>query len=240
LQVEAPYPGLLLSLPLNVSAGEDVDALGRAPATLQELVLRARTGAIPSVSLVNLANVTVESGSDQLESARLHCESTACAVPVPPPRGRVLCGDGRRFPGLEDCDTGGSLDGCTADCKVRDGFLCSGGEDLQSPDTCVRGEIVFHDGFEAESDAASWKWSEEVATDDRTAMGRASWSTAPEFKAGGESGLRLRVDAREMHEGCEPLISAGGGSFIGGVQPTVDSSSAAVFVSAGSASSGPG
>lgn len=129
--IRHPAAGLLLSLPMNVTEGEDVKGLGRAPATLQELVLRARTGAIPSVKLVDLANVTsAQAGGMALEPPRLHCESTACVVPVPPPRQRVLCGDGRRFPGLEECDTGGNLDGCTAECKVREGYLCSGGEDL--------------------------------------------------------------------------------------------------------------
>jgi len=229
--------GLLLSIPFNVTAGVDVKVLGQAPATLIELMLQAQTGSIPSVPLIDLANATGQSQSAVAPS--LNCESTACYVPVPSRRDRVLCGDGRRFPDLEECDTGGDLEGCTEECKVRPGYLCSGGEGLKSPDTCVRGTVIFQDGFEEEQDAQSWGWATESATDDRTAMGRASWSTAPEFKSGGESGLRLRIDARELHEGCEPLLDMVGTTFISGQQPSQDSSSAVQFVSAGTSSSGP-
>ena len=54
------------------------------------------------------------------------------------------CGDGLNY-GINECDDGNldSGDGCSPDCKVEDGWKCSGGTRSQK-DTClpIRTEII--------------------------------------------------------------------------------------------------
>jgi cysteine-rich repeat protein len=47
-----------------------------------------------------------------------------------------ICGKGANY-GLLDCDDGNTKDndGCSANCKVEPGYICSGGT-MDSPDFC--------------------------------------------------------------------------------------------------------
>jgi len=50
-----------------------------------------------------------------------------------------VCGKGKNY-GMLQCDNDSpafSGDGCTADCKVEDGYICYGGT-WTSPDVCIR------------------------------------------------------------------------------------------------------
>jgi cysteine-rich repeat protein len=51
-----------------------------------------------------------------------------------------VCGDGRRWAGVEECDDGNSVsgDGCQ-NCTIESGWVCSGGS-LLGPDVCVRSD----------------------------------------------------------------------------------------------------
>ena len=147
-------------------------------------------------------------------SAGLQCRSRACRVPVDI-SSRVVCGDAVRT-GAEECDDGNfnSADGCSATCQVEPGWVCRGGEDLLSSDSCEKGEQLFAEDFES-ADAAAWNWQA-----NRGAGGASmSWDVSPAYKFGGEYGMRLRVnDPAADPQGCPFFI--GNNVFRGGAHVT--------------------
>ncbi len=97
------------------------------------------------------------------------------------------------------CDDGNIFngDGCSYQCTVEPGFLCIGGEDLVSADSCFLGQLLFFDGFE-QGTASGWN----------TLTGlKGSFSVGPVFKQGGQYGSRLVNDAR-MLEGVMLFLYA--------------------------------
>jgi len=58
------------------------------------------------------------------------------AVAFVPQALHARCGDETVDPG-EQCDDGNTAngDGCSSECKVEDGFVCTGG-DIETPDAC--------------------------------------------------------------------------------------------------------
>jgi hypothetical protein len=90
------------------------------------------------------------------------------------------------------CDDGNptSGDGCSNVCVIEPGYLCMGGEDLISADTCYLGQLPFFDGFES---GQSSGWTVNTGL-------KGSWTVAPLYKNGGQFGARLSNDAR-MFEG---------------------------------------
>ena len=147
-------------------------------------------------------------------AAGLQCRSRACRVPVDTDS-RVVCGDAVRT-GAEACDDGNfnSGDGCSAACAVEAGWVCRGGEDFLSSDSCEKGEQLFAENFES-ADATAWNWQA-----NRGAGGASmEWDVSPSYKFGGEFGMRLRVnDPAANPQGCPFFI--GNNVFRGGAHVT--------------------
>lgn len=108
--------------------------------------------------------------------------TTSCTVACVLPAQRLasVCGDG--FRQSEHCDDGNlvSGDGCSEECRVEDGWVCSAASNWQA-DVCTRGTAGLVSGFEPIPQAA---WSPTLAGD-------GVWTTAREYAGVGEGGLRL-------------------------------------------------
>ena len=89
---------------------------------------------------------------------------------------------------MQQCDDGNNVagDGCSNVCIIEAGYLCMGGEDLVSADTCYLGRLPFFDGFEGGS-MGGWVPNTGMV---------GSWGVSPVFKHGGEYGAQLYNDAR--------------------------------------------
>jgi cysteine-rich repeat protein len=95
------------------------------------------------IESITMFEATGSTGSNDTNVYSLYTAFQQDVLPLLP----AICGDGMKYPFLEECDDGNAmdLDGCSADCKIENGFGCelpihtkNPSELLSNPSLCCR------------------------------------------------------------------------------------------------------